>query len=88
MSSSIPSPTHEPNLLRPVSGEGAPSSPLRLALLRSIAAAHVLAGALEFLKVPGNLLVRLPYAYGTLALPGRVTVWLARAPDRRSLRNR
>jgi hypothetical protein len=78
MSSSIPSPTHEPNLLSPVPGEGAPSSPLRLAMLRSIAAAHVLAGALEFLKVAGNLLLRLPYTDGTLALPGRATVLLAR----------
>jgi hypothetical protein len=30
------------------------------------------------LKVAGNLLLRLPYTDGTLALPGRVTVWLAR----------
>ncbi len=47
-------------------------------MLRSVAAAHVLAGTLEFLKVAGNLLLGLPYTGGPLALPGVVTVLLAR----------
>jgi hypothetical protein len=41
-------------------------------------AAHVLAGKLEFLKVSGNLNLGLPYTGGPLALPGVVTVLLAR----------
>jgi hypothetical protein len=48
-------------------------------VLRSIAAAHLLAGTLEFLKVAGNLALRLPYTGGPLALPGVASVILARA---------
>jgi hypothetical protein len=47
-------------------------------VLRSIAAVHLLAGALELLKVAGNLALRLPYTAGPLALPGLVSVVVAR----------
>jgi hypothetical protein len=50
----------------------------RVAVLRSIAATHVLAGTMELLKVAGNFLLKLPYTGGPLALPGVVTVVLAR----------
>ena len=78
MPSSAPSSTDEPEFLRSDSQKGEPISPLRLAMLRSLAAAHIIAGTLEFLKVAGNLLLRLPYTGGTLALPGVVTLEMAR----------
>jgi hypothetical protein len=78
MPSRAPSSTHDPELLRSESEKGVPISPLRLAMLRSLAAAHIIAGTLEFLKVAGNLLLRLPDTGGTLALPGVVTLEMAR----------
>jgi hypothetical protein len=78
MSSNVPLlPSEE--VSRSVPTGVAPSPPWRLKVLRSIAAAHLLVGALEFLKVAGNLALNLPYTGGPLALPGVVTVILARA---------
>ncbi len=67
----------ESEIARPVPADAAPGAHWRLAVLRSIAAAHFLAGIIEVLKVAGNSLLRLPYTGGPLALPGVETVILA-----------
>ncbi len=78
MSSSLSSrpPESEVSLAGPAEVAAGPR--WRIAVLRSIAAAHVVAGILELLKVAGNFLLKLPYTGGPLALPGVVTVEIAR----------
>ena len=49
----------------------------RIAVVRHIAAAHVLAGVVEFLRVGGNLALQLPYAGGPLGIVGFFTVTAA-----------
>jgi uncharacterized membrane protein (DUF2068 family) len=78
MFSSVPSLTPESEVSRSVPARVAPSPSWRLTVLRSIAAAHVLAGALEFLKVAGNLALKLPYTGGPLAVLGLASVVVAR----------
>jgi hypothetical protein len=60
MSSSITSLPPGSEVSGSVPAGGARGPPWRLAVLRSIAAAHFLAGTLEFFKVTGNLLLRRP----------------------------
>jgi hypothetical protein len=78
MFSSLPSPP----AVSEVSGSGpagvAAPARWRVAVLRSIAAAHVAAGVVEVLQVAGNVVLRLPYTAGPLALPGVVTVAVTR----------
>jgi len=78
-----------PRSLRPESevpssdpAEVAPIPLWRVAVLRGIAVAHVLAGTMELLKVAGNFLLKLPYTGGPLALPGVMTVEFARGSCR------
>jgi hypothetical protein len=78
MFASHPSPPPESEVSRSVPGEVAPSLRWRVTVLRSIAAAHVLAGILELLKVAGNIALKLPYTGGPLAVPGVVSVIVAR----------
>lgn len=78
MHSSLPPPSPEPEVSPPCPAEVAPVPRWRVAVLRSIAAAHLVAGILECLKVALNFLWRLPYTGGPLALPGVVTAELSR----------
>jgi hypothetical protein len=71
-------PPAESEVVRPASTEIAPSPRWRILVLRSIAAAHFVAGIVEVLKVAGNVVLELPYTAGPLALPGVMTVLLAR----------
>jgi hypothetical protein len=77
MPSRVPSPSPA-EVSRSVPAAVAPSPPWRRAVLQSIAAAHLLAGMLEFLKVAGNVALSLPYTAGPLAVPGVVSVAVAR----------
>jgi hypothetical protein len=78
MSPSIPLPPAESEVARVASTEIAPLPQWRVVVLRSIAAAHFVAGIVEFLKVVVNLVLKLPYTAGPFALPGVVSVILAR----------
>jgi hypothetical protein len=78
MSASVPSPPPGSEVSRSVPAGVKPIPRWRLKVLRSIAAAHLLAGTLEFLKVAGNLALSLPYTAGPLALPGVASVVVAR----------
>lgn len=78
MTTSVPSPPPESGAPRSVPGGVAPGLSWRPTALRGLAAAHVLAGAFEFLRVAGNLALGLPYTGGPLAVPGLVSVVVAR----------
>src|SRR5690349_1325190 len=78
MSPSRPSPTAESAVSDPGLAGVAPPPRGRVAVLRTIAAAHLVAGIVEVLQVGGNALLQLPYTGGPLALPGFVTVVVAR----------
>ncbi len=78
MSSSRPSLHREREVVAPGFADVAPVPRWRIPVLQSIAVAHILAGALEILKVGLNALWKIPYTGGPLALPGLVTVEVAR----------
>jgi uncharacterized membrane protein (DUF2068 family) len=78
MSSSPSSPPIEVEVSGTGSAGVAPPSRWRVAVLRTVAAAHVVAGIVEILQVGGNALLRLPYTAGPLSLPGAVAVVVAR----------
>jgi hypothetical protein len=77
MSSSPPSLDRERQVNAPGAADLAPIPRWRIAVLQSIAVAHILAGAGELLKVEVNTLWKDYYTGGPLGSPGRVTVEVA-----------
>ncbi len=81
MFSSPPTLRPEPELSFSDEAAVAAKSRWRMAVLRGIAAAHVVAGAVELLRVGGNFAMKLPYSGGPLGLTGAKTIFLARFID-------
>jgi hypothetical protein len=78
MSSSPPSLGSRPELS---DSAVAPNSRWRAAVLRGIAAAHIVAGAFDLLSVAGNFAMKLSYSGGPLGFTGARTTYLARFID-------
>lgn len=81
MSSSPPSLRSRPELSDSAAVAVAPNSRWRAAVLRGIAAAHIVAGAFDLLRMAGNFALNLPYPGGPLGFTGARTIYLARFID-------
>jgi hypothetical protein len=81
MSSSPPSLRSRPELSDSAAVAVAPNSRWRAAVLRGIAAAHIVAGAFDLLRVAGNFAMKLSYSGGPLGFTGARTIYLARFID-------
>jgi hypothetical protein len=81
MSSSPPSLRSRPESSDSAAVAIAPTSRWRAAVLRGIAAAHIVAGAFDLLRVAGNFALKLPYCGGPLGFTGAATTYLARFID-------
>ena len=81
MSSNPPSFRTHPMLSDPAAVAAAPNSRWRTAVLRGIAAAHIVAGAFDLLRVAGNFALELQYSGGPLGFTGAQTTYLARFID-------
>ena len=81
MSSSPPSFRSRPKLSDSAAVAVAPNSRWRTAVLRGIAAAHIVAGAFDLLRVASNFALGLSYSGGPLGFTGAGTTYLARFID-------